>query len=154
MSSGSIWQWLLDTGAAVAAVLLVFAAPSTNACSITVREPLKYAFKQAPIAFEGTLEHVGPNGDALFRIERQWKGQSESIVVVRNPQTSCGYHGLVVGERYVIVPESDGSIHAGSHVELAEAATSTKRVLDRRASWWRCPLSSLTLRAIARRVLS
>jgi hypothetical protein len=132
--------------------LFVLFAPSVEACSITVREPLKYAFKHAPVAFEGLLEHVAANGDAHFRVERLWKGAIQHGVVIRNPQTSCGFYGLRVGERYVVVPEADGSIHTGSHVEVADAGAQTKRLLDSRASWWRCPLSSFAPRAILRSV--
>ncbi|HEY0140308.1 MAG TPA: hypothetical protein VGF48_05385 [Thermoanaerobaculia bacterium] len=136
--------------------LLVGCFGTASACPITVHVPLKYAFKVAPIAFEGVLERIDENGDAHFTILQQWKGMPVTAVVVSNPPTTCAYTGLRVGERYVVVPEQYGGIKSGSHVEITDTASTTRELLNARACWWRSPLSSFApgaiLRAIGRRL--
>jgi hypothetical protein len=132
-------------------VSIALAVPAT-ACVITVQEPLKYAFKSAPVVFEGTLRHVERDGTLHFVVHKQWKGRPATEVAVPNPPTSCAHPDLIVGNRYVVVPNGDGGIHSGSHVEIASPDAKTAKLLDRRARWWSSPLSSLTLHALGRAV--
>jgi hypothetical protein len=129
-------------------IALLASALPAFACSVSVIEPLKYAFKQAPIVFEGTLVRLDPNGTAHFQVHRQWKGTPTAVVAVPNPPTSCEHSWLPIGERYIVVPEPDGSMNANTHIEKATSTSPTARLLEARASWWRSPLSSFTLRAI------
>lgn len=131
---------------------LVLAALPALACPITVTQPLKYAFKTAPIAFDGTLERVDADGTLHFKVLKQWKGAPVEEVAVPNPPHDCGYSGARAGGRYVIVPNSDGGIDGGSNVGVGENADRMERILDQRSKWWRCPLSSFTLYAIVRRL--
>jgi hypothetical protein len=131
---------------------LVFAAVPALACPITVSQPMKYAFKIAPIAFEGILESIDADGTLHFRVLKQWKGAPTEEAAVTNPPTSCGYHGARVGSRYVVVPKYDGSIDLGSNIGSGDKADRMERILDQRSKWWRCPLSSFTLYAIVRRL--
>lgn len=133
-------------------VALLASAVPALACAITVTEPLKYAFKRAPIAFEGTLDHIDSTGALHFTVHRQWKGAPVKTVVVPDHPSNCGWHNGRVGQWYVVVPGGDGSINGGSHIRGGEAGDKLARVLDQRSRWWRCPLSSFTWYAIVRRI--
>lgn len=136
----------------LAAWLLTCSAIPALACSITVTEPVKYAFKAAQVVFEGTLERIDADGTLHYVVHRQWKGAPRERVTVANPQTSCGYHDGRVGERYIVIPDASGMVDGGSHVRRVSSAGALLKLLDSRASWWRCPLSSFTPRAIASRL--
>jgi len=148
MRTSKYYGWRLP--AAVLPILLLWSVTPALGCAITVREPLKYAFKAAPVAFEGTLERISENGEVHFRVLRRWKGSDEEVVMVTNSLSNCGYPSFRVGERYVVVPEPDGGVHGGSNIEEVHGESVLAKVLDDRASWWRCPLSSFTPRAILR----
>jgi hypothetical protein len=132
---------------------LILAAVPAFACAIVVTEPLKYAFKQAPIAFEGTLERIDKNGALHFTVHRQWKGAPVKTVVVPDDPSNCGWHHGRVGQWYVVVPKGDGSIDGGSHIRAGERGETLAKTLDARAGWWKCPLSSFTFYAILRRMV-
>jgi hypothetical protein len=66
-------------------ILIAFQLPAF-ACSITVTEHLKYAFKQAPVVVDGTALRIVADGTTHFRVHRQWKGQPVSDVAVPNPK--------------------------------------------------------------------
>lgn len=136
----------------LAAVTLTGSALPALACTVLITEPVKYAFKAAPVVFEGTLERIDRDGTLHYVVHRQWKGAARERVAVANPQTTCGYYGGRVGERYVVIPGASLMVDGGSHVRPVSSAGTLIELLDSRSSWWRCPLSSFTPRAIARRL--
>lgn len=129
---------------------LLMTAPPAVACAVTVTNPLKYDFKKAPAVFEGTLERIENNTTCHFRVTKRWKGPDAETYAISNPPSSCGYTGLRVGESYLVVPDKDWSIQGGSHV--APAGSEKSRLIDRRARWWSCPLSSFTLYGLRERI--
>ena len=141
-------------GRALALLLLLTAALPALACIITISEPLKYAFKHAPIAFEGTLDRVDSEYRLHFTVHRQWKGAPVKTVIVPNDPSDCGYSGVFPGRVYVVVPGWDGTIDGGSHIRHGDRGVELAKTLDRRSRWWRCPLSSFTLYAIVRRIMA
>jgi hypothetical protein len=131
--------------------VLVLAAPAARGCSITVTFPLKYEFKKAPAVFEGTLLRIDDKGMHYFRVEQRWKGPPAETYAIYNPPTSsCSYTGLIVGERYVVVPDREWKIESGSWVAAPDSET--RRLIDRRARWWSSPLSSFTLYAMLQKI--
>jgi hypothetical protein len=129
---------------------LLITAPSAAACAITVTFPLKYDFKKAPAVFEGTLERIDNDTTYYFRVTKRWKGPDAETYAISNPPTSCAYTGLRVGESYLVVPDRHWAVQGGSHI--APAGAEKSRLIDRRARWWNCPLSSFTLSMLRERI--
>jgi hypothetical protein len=65
-------------------VVLIGFAEAANGCSVTITTPLKYAFKDASIVFEGRLISISDDGSAEFEVTRVLKGTSRPSIVVAN----------------------------------------------------------------------
>lgn len=134
------------------AVVMVFAARSALACSVTVIDTVKRTFQEADVVFVGRVISVA-NFAATLEVMESFKGERQHHLVV-STASSCDFAGFEVGKIYLVVAKRDGErLHAslGSHTnELTAETHRSVQLVRERAAWWRSPASRFApLRALS-----
>lgn len=125
----------------------VFFGPQALACALCVSKPLKFAFQESKVFFVGKVTQQ-QQWQVTFDVLEQFRGDPVSEVTLKT-SNSCSMSNFTVGVSYLVEAteiEEDG-LHAYrcGHTRLLERATRELQVVRRRAAWWRCPLSRLSL---------
>lgn len=134
------------------AVVMVFAARSALACSVTVIDTLKRTFQEADVVFVGRVVGVA-NFAATLEVTESLKGERRHQLVV-STASSCDFAGFEVGKIYLVLAKRDGeTLHAslGSHTTQLTAKTHRRvQLVRQRAAWWQSPPSRFApLRALS-----
>lgn len=91
---------------------ILAAALDVFACSCANPPSVEQSFEQSAAVFYGTVEEVS-GGDnksiqALFKVEKSWKGADSAEALVITDATSCGID-FKAGETYYLFVDRDGN---------------------------------------------
>jgi hypothetical protein len=127
-------------------LLGVLAAVETAACPIVVTPRLKDDFKKASRVFVGRAESAPPIV-ARFTVLEPFKNAQAGEVVEASISSDCDWSSFERGTTYLIVVDGSGHVSRNSRTQLVPSeGTTDLTTVRRRAAWWRCPLSSATMR--------
>lgn len=125
---------------------VVFFGPQALACAVCVSKPLKFAFQDSKVFFVGKVTQR-QQWQVTFDVLEQFRGDPVSEVTLKT-SNSCSMSNFTVGVSYLVeATETEDGLHAYlcSHTRVLEKATRELQVVRRRAAWWKCPLSRLSL---------
>lgn len=120
--------------------------PQAAGCSVCVSKPLKFAFQDSKLFFVGKVKQQ-QQWRVTFHVLEQFAGDKASEVTL-DTSNSCSMSNFSVGMSYLVeATETEHGLHAYlcSHTQAVEKAARELQVVRRRSTWWRCPLSRVSL---------
>jgi Uri superfamily endonuclease len=130
---------------------VAFLGPQAFGCSVCASKPLKFAFQDSKLFFVGEVKQQ-QQWNVTFHVLEQFAGDNVSEVTL-DTSNSCSMSNFSVGVTYLVeATETQHGLHAYlcSHTQAVEKDTRELRVVRRRAAWWRCPLSRVSLYRLRR----
>jgi hypothetical protein len=127
-------------------IFLLLLAPNVLACSVCVRQPLKFAFQDSKVFFLGTVADRSP-GKVTFQVREQFAGAPTNQVTLAT-YSSCSVSEFLSGVSYLVEATDDGEgglyAYLCSHTQVVHGENPELQLVRRRANWWKSRLSRIS----------